>query len=382
MAFTLRGGTIILPTGLVQSDLSFDKTFKRIDTSASELMDGTESLDVSGLYVAPGFIDVHIHGSNGSDVMDGTVESLENISKTIIKTGTTRFLPTTMTQSSERIHTSLNAIKTYMGHEAGAKILGVHLEGPFISKNAYGAQNPVYIQNPNWELIQSHRDLIKIITYAPEHDEAFQFTKALAANHIIPSIGHTCCSYDVACGAIMHGAKGFTHLFNAMTGLHHRNPGAVGAAFTTDAYVELIADGIHVHPHLFSVVEKIKSAERMLLVTDAMRAACLKEGTFDLGGQDVTVKDGVASLADGTLAGSVLNQMMAVKNMTTNTVLDLSNIIKMVTLTPATYLGVSDELGSIEPGKIADVVVFDANFDVHYVFCEGICMFRRDHESD
>ena len=382
MIMHLTGGTVIFKEEVAKKDILFDSTIKAIHESSYSHDADVTRLDVTGLYVAPGFIDAHIHGSNGADVMDGTLESIETISCAILKNGTTRFLPTTMTMATESIQKSLINIKAYQGRELGAKILGVHLEGPFISKGSFGAQNPLYIQSPNLELIKPYLDLVKIVTYAPEEDHAFNFTHDLVTHQITPSIGHTCCSYETACEAIHHGAKGFTHLFNAMTGLHHRKPGAVGAALNTDAYVELIADGIHVHPHLFKLIEKLKTPSRMLLVTDAMRAACLKDGVFDLGGQPVHVKEGVASLADGTLAGSVLNQIQAVKNMKENTELSLSQIIQMVTLTPATYVGVDDVLGSIEIGKIADFVVFDEHFNIHFVICEGKCLYRRDRESN
>ena len=378
----LKGGTIIFKDQVEKKDIVFDTTIKFIDEPSTVVEDDVTCIDVSGLYIAPGFIDVHIHGSNGADVMDGTLESIETISCAILKHGTTRFLPTTMTMSTESILKSLSTIKAYQGRELGAKILGVHLEGPFISKGAFGAQNPMFIQSPNVDLIRPYLDLVKIVTYAPEEDDAFTFTQDLVKHQITPSIGHTCCSFETACEAIHHGAKGFTHVFNAMTGLHHRKPGAVGAALNTDAYVELIADGIHVHPSLFGMLEKLKTPSRMLLVTDAMRASCLKDGLFDLGGQPVYVKEGVATLTDGTLAGSVLNQIQAVKNMKENTDLSLSQIIQMVTLTPATYVGVDNILGSIEVGKIADFVAFDENFNIHFVISEGKCLYRRDCESN
>ena len=378
----LKGGTIIFKDQVEKKDIVYDTTIQLIHEPSPVNDEDVSCIDVSGLYVAPGFIDVHIHGSNGADVMDGTIESLETISCAILKNGTTRFLPTTMTMATESILKSLSTIKAYQGRELGAKILGVHLEGPFISKGSFGAQSPTYIQSPDLELIRPYLDLVKIVTYAPEEDPAYKFTQDLVTHQIAPSIGHTCCSYETACEAIQHGARGFTHLFNAMTGLHHRKPGAVGAALSSDAYVELIADGIHVHPHLFGLIEKLKTPSRLLLVTDAMRAACLKDGVFDLGGQPVHVKEGVATLTDGTLAGSVLNQIQAVKNMKENTDLNLSQIIQMVTLTPATYVGVDDVLGSIEIGKIADFVVFDENLDIHYVICEGKCLYRRDRESN
>lgn len=386
MRTVLTGGTLILPNATAQGTVCFGQTIESICLSDSgcanapastPLFEAHETIDVTGLFVAPGFIDVHIHGSAGADVMDASEQSLALISETIIKTGTTRFLATTMTMSVPEIIASLETVSRYMGRETGAKILGVHLEGPFISPEAAGAQNASQIIRPDAGLFSAYESLIKVVTYAPEVDENFEYTKHLAHKQIVPSIGHTKCTCAQALEAIDAGAKGFTHLFNAMTPLHHRNPGAVGAALSSDAYVELIADTVHVHPTLFSVVEKVKTPDRMLLVTDAMRAACLKDGVYDLGGQSVTVKGSEAKLSDGTLAGSTLNQMAAVRHMIQWTTLSPHEVIRMVTLTPARYLGIDQQFGSLEVGKIGDVIVYDTNYEVVYAFVAGKCVWNR-----
>ena len=379
MGTALIGGTLVLPNTSTKGTLIFTDKIEAI-TQEQVNVKPHETIDVTGLFVAPGFIDVHIHGSAGADVMDASEASLSVISQTVVKTGTTRFLATTMTMPLDEIKQSLEAVEAYMGHEVGAKILGVHLEGPFISPGAPGAQNSANILSPDATIFKAYESIIKVVTYAPETDDGYKYTAYLASRNIQPSIGHTTCTCEQALEAIDAGAKSFTHLFNAMTPLHHRNPGAVGAALTSDTYVELIADTVHVHPALFSVVEKVKTPDHMLLITDAMRAACLKDGVYDLGGQSVTVKGAVAKLADGTLAGSTLNQMLAVKHVMGTGDFKQHDVIRMVTLTPARYLGIDDQFGSLEVGKVGDVVVFDSNYEVVYAFVAGKCVWNRSEK--
>ncbi|GAA0123990.1 N-acetylglucosamine-6-phosphate deacetylase [uncultured Clostridium sp.] len=376
----IKNGNIILKDKVIQGKaIIYDK--KTIDIVEDKYVSkDIETIDIEGNYISPGFIDIHVHGSKGFDVMDGNIKAIENISKSLCAHGVTGFLPTTMTMSIEDIHKALKAIKDFMHMKFdGSKVLGVHLEGPFISPIYKGAQNEKYILSPTIEIIKPYIDIIKIITIAPEMDENHIFIKSMNKNkNMLLSIGHTNSTYEQAMSAIEDGIKSATHCFNAMTPLHHRNPGVVGAILNSDIYCEFIADTIHVHPALYTILEKIKGEDRIILISDAMRAACMKSGNYDLGGQRVFVSNERATLEDGTLAGSLLTLDKAVKNMKVHSRLDIEKIIKMVTINPASAIGIDDMSGTIEIGKHADFTVFNENIDILYTIVEGNLCFRKE----
>jgi N-acetylglucosamine-6-phosphate deacetylase len=312
--------------------------------------------------------------------MDSTEEALVNISKTISKTGVTGFLPTTMTMDRENILKALENIRINKERMYdGAKILGVHLEGPFISKKYKGAQSSENIIAPEHDLIENYADIIKIITYAPEEDEDFKFTDKICSCHkdIVLSIGHTDATYDISMEAIKKGVKHITHLFNAMPGFHHRNPGVLGASFNTDVSCELIADNIHVSPENYNIILKLKGKDKLVLVTDSMRASFLKNGKYNLGGQEVWVDGNSTRLKDGTLAGSVLKLNNAVKNIYEKADIDLINSILLVTLNPAKVIGIDDKKGSIKKGKDSDFVIIDKNFEVLKTIVGGKVVYEK-----
>lgn len=328
-------------------------------------------IDAGGHYVIPGLIDVHIHGYKGHDVMDGDEVGLKAIAKGIAENGVTSFLPTTMTMETKTIEKAIENVKKVMLQiHDGAQILGIHMEGPYISKAYKGAQSEKAICLPNMDLVEKYKDIIKVITMAPELEGSKAFIDALSLDINI-SLGHTGATYEQATEAIRSGARSVTHLFNAMTGLHHRLPGVVGAAFASDCYAELIADEIHVHPSLFQVIAKIKGLEKLLLVTDCMCGGGLAEGNYELGGQQVSVKDGSCTLSDGTLAGSVLKLNEALRNFDANVTEELEKLLPLVTLNQATYLGMSDRKGSIDVGKDADLVIMDRDFAIQSTFVKG-----------
>ncbi|MCF8017902.1 MAG: N-acetylglucosamine-6-phosphate deacetylase [Vallitaleaceae bacterium] len=328
-------------------------------------------IDAGGHYVIPGLIDVHIHGYKGHDVMDGDEVGLKAIAKGIAENGVTSFLPTTMTMETKTIEKAIKNVKKVMLQiHDGAQILGIHMEGPYISKAYKGAQSEKAICLPNMDLVEKYKDMIKVITIAPELEGSKAFIEALNSDVNI-SLGHTGATYEQATEAIRSGARSVTHLFNAMTGLHHRAPGVVGAAFASDCYAELIADEIHVHPCLFQVIAKIKGLEKLLLVTDCMCGGGLAEGNYELGGQEVRVKDGSCTLSDGTLAGSVLKLNEALRNFDANVTDELEKLLPLVTLNQATYLGISDKKGSIDVGKDADLVIMDRDFSIQSTFVKG-----------
>lgn len=340
--------------------------------------DSIQIADAQGMYVSPGFIDIHIHGAGGSDTMDGTLEALEVISKTIAKSGVTAFLPTTMTMSKEKIYKALDNIKEAVSKDfKGAKVLGAHMEGPFINEKYKGAQKGDYILNPSYDFIKGYEDDIKIITLAPEKDENLSFIKTVKEKtDIALSIGHSDASYEQAMTAIENGITQSTHTFNGMTPLHHRKPGIIGAAFNSNIFCELIADTIHVHPAVINILVNVKGKEKVILITDSMRAGGMKDGISELGGQKVIVKDGSARLEDGTLAGSVLTLNKAVKNVFNNTNLNICEAVDMVSLNPAKSINIDSKKGSIEIGKDADIVIFDENFDVKHTIVSGKTVFK------
>ena len=339
---------------------------------------GTEIIDAAGAFVAPGFINVHIHGAAGVDTMDDDLTALQTLADFLPSTGVTSFLPTTMTMPLEKIYRALERIRRGKKFSHGAKILGAHLEGPFISKKFHGAQSAADILPANFELIKNFTDVIKIITVAPEVCSA-EFISRCRENFIV-SIGHGAAAYDEALTAINHGASHVTHLFNAQTGLHHRKPGIVGAALDSNATVELIADNVHVHPAAQRIVAKCKPRSEIVLITDSLRACGLGDGVIEFGGQKVFVNGLRATLEDGTLAGSVAPMNHVLRNFHANTGLDVAACVELVTKNPAVELGIYDALGSLTVGKVADIVIFDDAFNVSKTFVAGIRIdfFRRD----
>lgn len=355
------------------------------DERIVEIVEGS-ALDKSGLeevfdadnkYLSPGFIDVHIHGCLGNDTMDDSDSSIWNISKDITATGVTAFLPTTMTMKQSMIDKSISRIRRLMGHEPGASILGCHLEGPFISDEYKGAQDGRYIKRPDFNSIEGSLDVIRIITIAPEEAGSDEFIEKCVKEGIIIAIGHTKATYEQAMRAIEKGASHITHTFNAMTPLHHRNPGVVGAAMDSSAVCELIADNIHVNPAVQRILLKVKGIESIILVTDAMKACLLADGEYDLGGQRVTVKGEEARLAAGNLAGSVLTVNKALKNFINNTGVSLNEAVRTVTENPARVLRINDRKGSIAVGKDADFTVFDGSFNIYGTFVRGKKVYVR-----
>ena len=332
--------------------------------------DKIEIIDAKGAYVSAGFIDLHIHGSGGADVMDATPQALETLSTTLVQTGTTSFLATTMTMSTAEIDKALQNIQDYADGVTGANIVGVHLEGPFINASKHGAQDKNYVQTPNFQLIEKYMDIVKMITLAPEVEGAEAFVKKMTKTypHVILSAGHSEASYEVAMQSFRWGVNHVTHLFNAMPSYHHRNPGLVGAVFDTDVTCDIIADLVHTHASTLDLTYKLKG-DKLILITDAMRAGCMKCGSYDLGGRGVEVKEGKALLSDGTLAGSVLKMNEALANMCKYTSMGVVEAVNAVTKVPAQKLGLKK--GELKKGYDADIVFFDEDFNVLKSIVQG-----------
>ena len=332
-----------------------------------------EVFDAAGTYGAPGFINIHIHGCMGKDTMDADDEVLPAMSRCQAETGVTAFLPTTMTYDFPKIYRSLEQIKAGMQQSDGAAVLGCHMEGPFISEAHKGAQAAIHIMKADWTKIAPYQDVVRIITLAPEELEGdYSFVEQCQAAGIIVSIGHSSADYETAMEAVTkHGVKHITHLFNAMTGMHHRKPGVVGAALDTDANCELIVDNVHVHPAVQRLVYHAKQGRHIILITDSMRACGLGDGESELGGQKVWVKGTLATLEDGTIAGSVLRMNRGIQIFRENTGAPLAKVVEMVTRTPAEELGIYGRQGSIERGKQADFAIFDDAMQIAATIVKG-----------
>ncbi|GAC91472.1 N-acetylglucosamine-6-phosphate deacetylase [Anoxybacillus flavithermus NBRC 109594] len=339
----------------------------------------------SRYYLVPGFIDLHIHGAFGADVMDATAEALQTIASRLPEEGTTSFLATTMTAPAEQIEQAVENVANYMqtyNVPGQSEILGIHLEGPFLSPKRAGAQHPSNIIEPNIALFQRWQQkangAIRLVTLAPEENHGLALVSYLKEHGIIASIGHSNAGYEQVTEAIRAGVTHATHLFNGMSGIHHRKPGVALAVLMHEEVVcELIADGVHVVPEMVRFAYRNKGKEGLIMITDAMRAKCLGEGEYELGGQRVIVRDGKAMLSDGTLAGSVLTLKQAVQNVIDFTGCTLEDAIYMASTTPAKQLGVFDRKGSIRVGKDADLVVLNEKHEVVMTICRGKLAYDR-----
>jgi N-acetylglucosamine-6-phosphate deacetylase len=343
-----------------------------------------EYIDGLGQWLLPGFIDIHIHGGDGAEVMDGTVRALQTIAQFHAAHGTTGWLPTTLTAPIDRIAKAVRAVDAFRKDAStGAKALGVHLEGPFLSIKRIGAQNPAFVAEPSIASFQQMtggvEDIIRKMTIAPEVPGALEVIEWMQRRGIIPSLGHTDATLAEANAAIALGHCHATHLFNGMRGLHHREAGVLGAALLSDdVTVELIVDLIHLEPEIVQLVLKMKGAERVCLITDAMAAAGRPDGHYTLGDLDVTVENGKAFLTEGhNIAGSTLTMDVAVRNMMQKVGVTLPDAVRMASTNPARELGLADKKGSIAVGMDADLVLLDESFSVVRTWVEGRPVYQR-----
>ena len=349
-----------------------EKILSIVSNDSIDVKNFDEVIDAENNFVSPGFINIHIHGCNGFDTMDDNDNALIGMKKFLPSTGVTSFLPTTMTMPLKNIYNSLDRIKKAVKINDGAKIIGANVEGPYISKKFKGAQAEKNIRRANFDEIKNFSDVIKIITIAPEEVDDKNFIAQCQANDIIVSIGHSSADYETAIDAIEnHNVKHITHLFNAQTGLHHRKPGIVGAAFDSNAVVELIADNVHVNAVVQRIVHKIKNRNEIILITDSLRSCGLGNGVYELGGQKVFVNGEVATLEDGTIAASVATMNKVVKNFKINTKINIAEAVEFVTKNPAIELKIYDQSGSLAVNKSADIIILDDDFNIKVAFVNG-----------
>ncbi|WP_294787585.1 N-acetylglucosamine-6-phosphate deacetylase [uncultured Eubacterium sp.] len=371
----IKNGMVFLPEGrFEQKNLNCNERILAvkaadeemgIDLAADEMI-----VDATGKYVIPGLVDIHSHGAVNADASDADVDGLRKMSRYYAQKGVTSWCPTTMTLSEEQLLKAMHAIRDFTSD--GANCIGVHLEGPFVSYEKRGAQNAAYLQKPDIEELKKLNEAcggqVRMITVAPEEDKNDAFIRE-ASKICTVSLGHSVADYEQAKAAFEAGATHVTHMFNGMNGLHHRNPGIIGAAFDAGATVELICDGFHIDPSVIRMTAAL-FGNKLNLISDSMRCAGMPEGEYSLGGQPVWMKAGKATLADGTLAGSSIHLMDAVRNVVRFGV-PLEQAIRVATLTPAEAIGLESEIGCIQEGARADLLILNQDLELETVIIGG-----------
>lgn len=348
----------------------------------SVIADDQEVLDLSDLYLIPGFIDIHTHGAMGADHLDGTFEATDKICQYMASQGTTSVLATIMTQSPDKMYRACENVAEYQVRGPlpdRAHIRGIYLEGPFFTEKYKGAQHPEYLMDADIRLIdrlqRASDNGIKIISLAPERSGSIEFIKQYK-NKINVFMGHTDSDYNTTCSAIEAGAGGVTHTFNGMRPLHHRDPGILGAALMDERVVcECICDGIHVHPAMIRLLYSIVGRERFVIISDSICPTGLSDGNYESGGQQITVNKGIAylgmpgkTIADSTIAGSTVSVYKCIQNLVKLNIMSLENAIYAATAVPARAAGIYNCVGSILPGKCADLLVMDKDLNIKKVY--------------
>lgn len=383
MKILIKNANIVTPYEIKRSSSLVIEDGKIINICKGLCEDGSfdEIIDAEGNYLSPGFIDLHNHGNFGHDFMEATFEAFDIMADFHIKNGVTSFLATTITQKDSAIRRALISVGEYI--ESGSKdskikaqMLGIYLEGPYFAVEKKGAQPEEYIKTPDIgelkEFIDLSKNNIKIVALAPEIDGAKEAVRFLREKGITISAAHTVATYEEAKLGMDMGITLITHLYNGMRDFSHREPGIIGAALTDERVAcELICDGIHLHVGAMELAVRMKGKDGIVLVSDAMMATGLEDGKYELGGQDVYVRDGAARLEDGTLAGSTLTLDRAVYNMVHLVGVSLEDAVRMASLNPARVIGVERTKGSIEIGKDADLIVFDRDINILMAIVKG-----------
>lgn len=361
----------------------FDNAFLIVEdgkvSSIEKNYDG-EYVDYSDKYLAPGLVDTHVHGYHNVDITDGEPGSLNTMSKGVLQMGVTSFLPTTLTSSYETLNNAVKVIGEEYKQVEGAKVQGIFMEGPFFTEEHKGAQNPAYMSDPSIEKLKHWQELsdglIKKIAIAPERKGSVEFIKEAKKMGIYVALAHSDAGFDTAMDAVNAGANIFIHLYNGMRGLHHREPGMVGAALYSDAYAELICDGHHVHPAAAGIAMKTKGHDNILLITDCMMAGGMGEGKSKLGEFDVIVKDGQARLENGSLAGSILDLIDGVKNVYDWNIADKKQAIDMASKNAAASVGIDDRCGILKDGRDADFIVLNEDLSLVETYLNGESVYK------
>ena len=402
----VHGATLVLPDRICHGGMIWqDGILKEIFAEASSnwapksqlngpahiqlgqpTLKGTPVWDMEGDLLIPGLIDTHVHGAGGCDVMDGTKESLQTLAKALLKEGTTAFLPTTMSCPPEQLKRVFQNVTDFQrGHFEGAEILGLHLEGPFLAKEFRGAQASelIWDRDKNGSaqflanLLSQFPHLVKILTFAPERPDGRELTEVCLAHDVIPSAGHTAADFVQMEQARQWGVRHITHAFNAMPAIHHRNPGLLTKALLDETItLEIIADGVHLHPAVIELVLRNKSPERVCLISDGTRAVGMPDGEYELGGQKTTVCQGIAKLPDGTIAGSAYPLRQGLRMLVQTLHYPLPEAVRYATSNPAKLLGIDNRVGSLEINKEATFIRLSAKFDIKQVWQQGRLVFE------
>lgn len=376
----IHGGNVYTPYEVIQDGavLARDGVIERVGRRNEVGAHADRDVNAAGGIICPGFVDLQVNGGGGALLTDdATVDAVEQMARAHVRFGTTAFLPTVVTAPERQMLRALGAVaEAQRRAPPGTRVLGAHLEGPFISAERRGAHDPRFVRTPDRALferaVEAAQSSLRVITLAPELPGASELIAAAQSFGIVVSLGHTDATYEEARGAIDAGARLATHVFNAMRSLHHREPQTVGAVLEDARVVTtLIADAVHVHPAVLRLVARVKGAAGVALVTDAMSVVGMERASFTIGDREVVVRGGACYLLDGTLAGSALTMDRAVQVMHRLGGISLRESIEMATATPARALGLEGEIGVFQPGARADVVVLDRAFHVRRVFVGG-----------
>ncbi len=385
MKSCIINGRIVLKDGVVtgKAIVFEDKIIKILEEEEALKLPDVTFINAEGKLVMPGLVDVHRHGCGGDDTSNNSEGAIQRMSRLMVQYGTTSWLPTTMTMPLDYLRTTFGQIRQAMKESkedpkawGGSQVVGANMEGPFINIARKGAQNGDYVVRPDVEYMKEFEDVIRLVTIASEVEGGLEFVEKVSGETTIHcSLGHTMANYEDARKCFAAGADHVTHLFNAQSGLHHRDPGVVGAALgNSKVYTELICDTFHIHPGVFQIVCDCKK-DHLVLITDSMEAGGLPDGEYALGGQKVYKKGIECRLSDGTIAGSVLNLNEGVRNLYRNTNWDIAQCVNAASLYPAASIGVDDVKGSLEEGKDADIVIADDEFNIINTYVGGVKVY-------
>ena len=382
MRTLLVGGRLLTPTVALPDHSLVIEGGKIASITAGQPQVGPSDrvIDAAGLCVVPGFVDVHVHGGDGFDSMDGTSEAVWGMARFFARHGVTSYYVTTTSATPEGILKAIEAVMTTTQPRDGAQHLGVHVEGPYLNPAHCGAQQVEEMRDPHPEEYHNWLEsgVVRLITVAPERAGVLELIEEATREGVEFAVGHSGASYEQMREAANRGLRQATHTYNGMLGLHHREPGTLGAIMTDDRiYGQLICDGIHVHPAMVKLLIRAKGTGRVILITDAIRAAGLADGEYDLGdGQIATVRNGIVRVPSGSLAGSTLTMDTAIRNVIDFTGMSLQEVLPMATSTPAEAMGLAGKKGTLAVGADADITLLDASLHVHTTIAAGQIVYQ------